>query len=258
MQTVWDDWIFWMGLVYVTFPLNFFVYGWNDIVDHPIDKANPRKDTWLFGARASLDQLKKVPVPMVLVQVPFLTFFLLVDLVAGLITIAGIFGVNFLYNDRRVALRSRPPFDLINPLGYLILLYLGVWLNQTLWVPWQAVVYLGMFCMHAHLMGEVMDYYADKASGRTTSVVRLGMQLSKILIIVMVVAETVLVWWAFADFWLTGFLLVVLLWLLLDLLVLYREGEYTPSQYKLLGVFINISGYGSISYLWLSGSLTRL
>jgi len=103
-----------------------------------------------------------------------------------------------------------------------------------------------------------MDYYADKASGRTTSVVRLGMQLSKILIIVMVVAETVLVWWAFADFWLTGFLLVVLLWLLLDLLVLYREGEYTPSQYKLLGVFINISGYGSISYLWLSGSLTRL
>ena len=54
-----------MGLVYVTFPLNFLVFGWNDIVDYSIDKANPRKDSWLFGARATPEQLLRLPMAMV-------------------------------------------------------------------------------------------------------------------------------------------------------------------------------------------------
>ncbi|MEM8907345.1 MAG: hypothetical protein AAGD05_05815, partial [Bacteroidota bacterium] len=45
------SWPFWLGLVYVTFPLNLLVYGWNDIVDQPIDAFNPRKDSYWFGAK---------------------------------------------------------------------------------------------------------------------------------------------------------------------------------------------------------------
>jgi 4-hydroxybenzoate polyprenyltransferase len=39
---------FWLGLFYVSFPLNFLVYSWNDSVDIETDALNPRKDSfWL-------------------------------------------------------------------------------------------------------------------------------------------------------------------------------------------------------------------
>ena len=253
---VWDNPFFWLGLIYVTFPLNFLVYGWNDIVDFPIDKANPRKDSWLFGARASMDELKRIPAPMVMVQVPFFAAFAVLDPLRGLGTIFGIMLVNFLYNDRRIAWRGRPPFDLLNPLGYLIVLYLGIWLNQAPYVSWLTVLYLALFCMHAHVMGEIMDYHPDKAAGRTTSVVRLGTQRSKGLVACLVLAEAALVWFGFQDLWLTGFLVVGFIWLLIDLFVLFAEKEYTPAQFRMLGVFMNLSGYGSITYLWVTGALS--
>ena len=199
--------------------------------------------------------LKRIPLPMVMMQVPFFAAFVTLYPTGGMLTILGIFLVNFLYNDQRVAFRSRPPFDLLNPLGYLIVLYLGVWLNQAPTMHWAALTYLGLFCLHAHVMGEVMDYFPDKAAGRTTSVVRLGVTLSKVLIIFLVGAEAALLWFVFADPWLAGFLLIAVLWLLLDVLVLFREEEYTPLQFRLLGVFMNLSGYVSISYLWIAGGL---
>ena len=82
------------------------------------------------------------------------------------------------------------------------------------------------------------------------------MQLSKGLVAALVLAEAALVWFVFHDVWLAGFLVVGFLWLLLDVLVLYTEGEYTPAQFRWLGIFMNVSGYGSITYLWFSGALT--
>ncbi len=42
---------FWLGALYVTFPMGLLLYGWNDIVDYEADRLNPRKGTFLFGAR---------------------------------------------------------------------------------------------------------------------------------------------------------------------------------------------------------------
>jgi hypothetical protein len=67
---------FWLGLIYVTFPLNFLVYGWNDIVDYENDRENPRKDSFLFGARGSREQLARLPLVIAVAQVPFLLAFL--------------------------------------------------------------------------------------------------------------------------------------------------------------------------------------
>jgi len=57
---------FWLGLVYVTFPLNFLMYGWNDIVDRETDRYNPRKDSFVWGARGSRPELESLPLPMAL------------------------------------------------------------------------------------------------------------------------------------------------------------------------------------------------
>ncbi|MFT5125072.1 MAG: 4-hydroxybenzoate polyprenyltransferase [Kiritimatiellia bacterium] len=252
---VWDSWEFWVGLVYVTFPLNFLVYGWNDIVDYSVDKANPRKDSWLFGARATPEQLLALPVPLVLVQVPFWGIILRLNYLAGSLTIVGILLTNYLYNDKRIALRGRPPFDLLNPLGYLIVLFLGYWLNDCHLMPWQTILYLALFCLHAHVIGEVMDFYPDKLAGRVTSVGRLGITLSKILIIALLVGEIVLVGFVFKEWVLTGFLLFCIIWLVVDMAWLFKEGSYSLGQFKLMGIAMNLAGYVSISYLWWTGGL---
>ena len=78
MDEVWTSLPFWIGLFYVTFPLNFLVYGWNDMVDVETDKINPRKDSFWFGARGTEEQLVELWKPMLAVQLligPVLLYF---------------------------------------------------------------------------------------------------------------------------------------------------------------------------------------
>jgi len=59
---------FWLGLLYVTLPLGLLLYGWNDIADAEVDHLNPRKGTFLFGARGSREQLRRLPLGIALLQ----------------------------------------------------------------------------------------------------------------------------------------------------------------------------------------------
>jgi 4-hydroxybenzoate polyprenyltransferase len=36
--------------------MGLLIYGWNDIVDYEADRLNPRKGTFLFGARGTPDR----------------------------------------------------------------------------------------------------------------------------------------------------------------------------------------------------------
>ena len=53
----WESPIFWLGLLYVTFPLNYLIYGLNDYNDRQADRVNLRKGNYFFGARATERQL---------------------------------------------------------------------------------------------------------------------------------------------------------------------------------------------------------
>jgi 4-hydroxybenzoate polyprenyltransferase len=66
---------FWLGLLYVTFPLGLILYGWNDIADAEADRLNPRKGTFLFGARGSSEQLRSLPLAIAGVQTLFAVVF---------------------------------------------------------------------------------------------------------------------------------------------------------------------------------------
>lgn len=78
MAEIWTSIPFWLGVFYITFPLNFLVYGWNDMVDYETDKLNPRKDSFWFGARGTKEQLANLWKPMLIVQIlvsPFLLYY---------------------------------------------------------------------------------------------------------------------------------------------------------------------------------------
>ena len=96
-----DSWVFWLGLIYVTFPFNLFLMGWNDIEDYDVDVRNPRKVSFyimmyppsaspltaamglftqggssLYGALATPHQLRVLPLYIMVFNLPFFAAFL--------------------------------------------------------------------------------------------------------------------------------------------------------------------------------------
>ena len=254
---IWHSPIFWLGVAYITFPLNFLIYGWNDIVDFENDRNNPRKDSFLFGARGSREELARLPLAIVFCQIPF--FMALVWLRGWSLgaVLAGMVLVNALYNLPRSGWRGRPPLELINQAGLLLLLPLSVILNQTPAISWAAIGYLVLFCTHSHLMGEVMDVIPDARAGRRTTARTLGIKGTKVVILTLVIIEGLLLGFRFNDWVLGGFLLLGSLWLLLDLLVLYRDRPYTRNEFQLFGIGINVAGFASMAWVWNTGTLMR-
>lgn len=249
---------FWFGLFYVTFPLNFLVYGWNDIVDQETDAVNPRKDTFWFGARGTKDQLDKLPKIVVLVQLIFMIPLVYFEGLPMLVLFAALIVVNWLYNLKKNGLRSRPPLELLCQIGYLLVAPFSILVNDTPNLPLLTFVYLFLFSMQSHLIGEVMDIEPDRKSGRRTTATILGVQKTKLLIIGIVVAEVGILFYFYEEFIFGGILAIGLLWLLIDLFIIYKTKTYTLAQMKLFGLMSNVVAVFSMSYVWYTACLLQL
>lgn len=248
---------FWLGMAFVLFPLNFVVYGWNDRVDRATDEINPRKNSFLFGARGTTRELADLPLLMALVYLPFLALFtFLRGWEMGMILL-GMVVMIAIYNLPRHGLRGRPPLELLNQLGYLLVLPFSVLLNETPGLPWQSVAYLVLFCTHAHLMGEIMDVEPDQRAGRLTTAVLLGVVPTKILVAFLVIVEAILIGAIFQDHWLATFLALGAAWLIVDIFI-FGDRSYTHNQFLCFGAALNVGGFGSMAWIWFSGTLTRL
>lgn len=254
---VFDSAGFWLGLIYVTFPLGLIIYGWNDIADAEIDSFNPRKGTFLFGARGSHQQLRKLPLQIALAQAVFALIFFSLDGPRILFWFLGLVLFTAIYNLPRYGLKSHPPFDVLNQAGYLLVFVLSSWLNHAPQLRWPAMVFGALFAMHSHVFGEIMDIVPDRASGRRTTATVIGVVPSKSLICGMLVAEALLVRHYFADFWISGALLFGAVWFLLDALVLWRERSYTLTQMRLFMLGWNGIALLSMPWVWRTAILAR-
>lgn len=255
MSEVWLSAPFWVGIFYVCFPMNLPVYGWNDYVDAEADKHNPRKDSFLFGARGTEKQVASLPIWIFMVQllcIPAISYYtglkFLILLVAFII-------INGLYNLPERGLRSMPPLELLCQIGYLLIVPLSILINETAQLPLWSYVYLLLFAFQSHLIGEVMDIVPDKAAGKTTTAVILGMFYTKLVIISIVSLEVLLLVFVFSDYVFAGILAMGLAWLILDLLFIYKTKVYSLGEMKLFGYLSNVIAVLSMSYVWWSGCL---
>jgi 4-hydroxybenzoate polyprenyltransferase len=249
---------FWIGLCYVTFPLGLFIYGWNDIVDYETDRLNPRKDSYLFGSRGSRRQLTGLPLKIFLGQLPFVVAFVWLAGMKMLIFFAALAASTAIYNLPRYGLKSRPPFEVLNQAGFLLVFLMSSWLNGAPQLPWPAMLFGAMFAMHSHIFGEIMDVVPDTEAGRRTTAVLIGIVRAKLLIICFLVIESALVWHYFADALIAGFLALSALWFLLDVVVLWRDRLYSFSQMRLFMYGWNAIAVGSMGWVWSTATLTRL
>ena len=163
--------------------------------------------------------------------------------------------INGAYNLPKHGLRSRPPFELLCQVGYIMTALFSVFINETAPLPWQTYLYLLLFAWQSHLIGEVMDIAPDKKAGRQTTATILGVQKTKLLIIGIVIVEVSMLFWVFKDFIFGGMLCIGLIWLLLDLFFIYKTKTYSLTQMKLFGAMSNVVAIASMVYVWYSGCL---
>jgi len=255
---MWESMDFWLGILFVTFPLNFIIYGWNDYVDHETDKHNPRKDSFLFGAKGSKEELDTIPPLITFFQIFFYGFFIYyIGLYSAWLFVALVL-VMLAYNFPKKGFRNTPPLELFAQFGYLLIVPFSMMLNDTPEVPWLTYLYLVLFAIQSQLIGEVMDIEPDRKANRNTSATKLGIYKTKLLIIFIVALEVGLLMFAYNDFIFGGMLAMGLVWLLIDLLIVYKNQTYTLFQMKLFGVGSNLIAAASMVYVWWSGVLMGL
>lgn len=250
-----STWEFWYGLFYICFPLNFMTYGWNDIVDHEVDALNPRKDNFWFGAKADYGQLKVLWKAILVVQLLFYPMLIYIGGFPLIVLLLLFLLINGLYNLPEIGLRSIPPLELLCQFGYLLIVPLSVYVNNTAEIPITTYLYLFLFAIQSHLMGEVMDIEPDRATGRVTTATKIGMKNTKLLIIGIVVLELVLLITVYQEYVFAGMLGLGLLWLLVDLFLIFKQKTYTLAQMKLFGALSNGMAILTMAYVWYTACL---
>ncbi len=238
---------FWLGAVYATFPLGHLLYGWNDLADYQTDRLNPRKGNLLFGAKLAPEQLRGLPRQMLLVQLPFVIAFIWFIGWKVLWWFAATVVVNAMYNWPGIGFKSRPFLDLANQTGYVLLFVLSSWVCEVPQLPWPAFVFGAMFAMHSHLLGQMSDVEPDRAAGRRTTAVVIGVAKSKLLAGALLLGEAWLVSTYFHSPALVGFLLIAGIGFWGDCLL---RGNQTVTDRQLAWVLLAWNAVAVVSMYW--------
>ncbi len=155
---------FWLGCVYVCFPLGLLLYGWNDLGDADSDRINPRKNSWLFGARPDEAMRRRLPLIIALVQVPFVALFVWIAGVKMLGWFAALLLVNATYNTLGFQTPARTRSA--EPIRLLVDFCLGQLALFCATADAPAMVFSALFAMQSHLFGQLMDIDQDRVAGR--------------------------------------------------------------------------------------------
>ena len=249
---------FWLGALYVSLPMGLLLYGWNDIVDYEVDRLNPRKGTFLFGARGTPEQLRRLPLRIALVQLPFVVACSLLGGAKLLLCFAGMTAAAALYNWPRYGFKTRPPLEILNQAGYLFVFLLSSWLNDVPLLPWATLVFGALFAMHSHVFGEVMDVEPDRSAGRRTTAAVIGRVPAKLLIVALLFCEAVLVVRVFGAKELAAFLLVTAAWFAIDAMLIWRSRPYSNGTMRFFMLAWNAIALISMPWMWAKAILLHM
>jgi 4-hydroxybenzoate polyprenyltransferase len=252
---VFGDWRFWLGLAYVTFPFGLLIYGCNDLVDHETDVLNPRKDTFLFGARPDEAQRAVLPGWIAAVQFPFFAVFCVLFGWKAVVWIAALLLLTAAYNLPPLALKGRAGWDVLNQVGYLLVFVLASWLCDLRQAPWFTFLFGALFAMHSHLLGQIMDHAPDLRAGRHTTAGVLGVRAAKVFMVALLLAEAGLAGFAARDKILSAFLTAGALAFALDATLFWREKPYAGWQMRLLFLGWNAAALISLPWVWRQATL---
>jgi len=186
--------VFWLGLLFCTFPLNLLVYGMNDLVDEDVDRNNPRKGNYIYGAKLSRKQLSNLPlwilasnvIPLMVISVysPGLSLFLSCWLLSAI-------AVNFVYNNKPFQLSRKCPYELPTMvIGHFLIPVLACVINDTPWPSKESWIFHALLLSRSHIWLEFADIGVDQVQGKRTIAVVLGHHVALRLVLVLTLLES--------------------------------------------------------------------
>jgi len=240
---------FWIGAIYITIPMGLLIYGWNDLGDVETDAVNPRKGNWLFGAKPKPKILRRLPLAIVLVQLPFLAAFIYIAGIKMAIWFLALLIANATYNS--LGFKQLPFLDLANQVGYLLIFVLASWLCDVEQLNAPAMVFSGLFAMQSHLFGQIMDVDQDKFAGRKSTAVTIGIVPSKLLLSCFMLLESLIAFYFFRGPYVGLFMLAGALFFFADA---FLGPKHYPTKF-LIGFFVgwNIVCLSTMHYIWNHG-----
>jgi len=244
---------FWLGCAYVCFPLGLLLYGWNDLFDAETDRRNQRKDSWLFGACLDDAGLRRLPLWIAVVQVPFVVAFTVLFGPKMLGWFAALAAANAVYNWPRLGWKNWPGLDLLNQVGYLLVFVLASWVCQVPGLNTPALVFSGLFAMQSHLFGQIMDVDADRAAGRHTTAVVIGVRASKLLVVGFLAVAAAIAWRYFRAGVVQVFLIGAAALFLTDAAAGYRARPYPPWLSRAFFLGWNAVVLSTMHFVWSRG-----
>ena len=251
----WKSIPFWIGLFFVTFPLNYLVYGLNDYNDIESDKVNDRKGNFLFGAKASKKHLDSIPKKVTIVLFPFMVYFTMKAGLNMLFLLIFMILINIIYNFKPFRIKERPPFEICIQIGYVFTALFSVLLNDLTMIPWQTILYLTLFAFQAHIAGEIMDIEPDIIAKKKTTATILGRKKTKFIMLILLILEVYILFSWFNDYILSAFLGIFSIWLILDVFIFFKEKPYTVNQMMFFGIGMNLCAIASMLWTLYTGKL---
>lgn len=251
----WTEPFFWVGLLFVTFPLNFMAYGLNDFTDGRADSFNPRKGNFIFGSRLSRAELEPIPKYIFVVMVPFLFYFSYVGGTELFILLLFMIVVKIINNYKPFRIKERPPFEIFMQAGYVFTALFSILLNDLPMLPWQTFLYLIVFAYLAQIAAEIMDIDPDREAKKKSTAVLIGRKNSKLLLLFLILFEAYILKFWFDDVVLSLTMGLFALWMIIDLFFVFKDKPYSVSQMKAFGVLANVAALLSIIWVLYSGTL---
>ena len=183
---------FWMGLLYCTFPLNFLVYGMNDLADEDVDSQNPRKGNFIYGAKITKGQRRNLPLQIALVNIT-------AGCVLGICSNDWVYifcwtssavCINFFYNNEPFRLSRKCPWELpCMIVGHFLIPLLSCRLNQVPFPSFFSWLFNGLLLARSHIWLEFADIDVDKGSDKRTIAVFLGKCTTLRLVVLITLIE---------------------------------------------------------------------
>ncbi|MFE1646523.1 UbiA family prenyltransferase [Microbacterium sp. P01] len=159
-------------ILWLTLPFNLLIYGVNDIFDQDTDALNARKGS-IEGARIEPREVRLIAWAVAALNLPFLVYFVLALPLAAVALILLYTGVFVFYSAPPLRFKTRPFLDSLSNAAYALpLLIVPVALGAP--PVWPAVAGLLAWSVAKHAFDAVQDIEEDRASGITTTAVRLG------------------------------------------------------------------------------------
>lgn len=160
--------------VALSMPFGLYLFGINDLADQHSDRLNPRKGTWLHGARLLGARQRQIRTGTIVSACVLLGLALMLPTLPAAVLVT-IVALGWAYSMRPLRLKEVPLADGLTTAAIMIgLLGLGYWVDGS-WREVPAESYAVVPTLASlHIFGTVVDEPSDRAAGHRTLAVRIG------------------------------------------------------------------------------------